>query len=82
MRMAELLERVPGLTRNEVYYYEARDYIKPKKLKVGKIFRNEFFEEDFELISLMQEYRDQGFTPRVSYEKAQQDMNKAQQRLF
>ncbi len=56
MTMHEALARVPGLTRQELYRYEARGYIKPRKHNVGRVKRNDYSADQIEFSRLIKYY--------------------------
>lgn len=70
MRTGEVLSAISeGITKEQLYYLEARGYIKPLKVRVGKIYHRDYSEEDMKLVKAIWRYLRRGYTPRVAYEK-------------
>ena len=57
MRTGEVLAKVPGLTRNDLYQWETKGMVKPEKRKAGKLKRNEYSAEDLKLIQMIHYHR-------------------------
>ena len=66
----EVLAQVPGLTYARLYYFEAKGFIRPHKVSSGKLERNDYSQDDLQLVKAMQHYCAQGFTPKVAHQKA------------
>ena len=47
-----VLKQVDGLTYDRLTYFVRAGYVKPKKIKRGSLYYNDFSEEDIELIKL------------------------------
>jgi len=82
MRTGEVLKQVEGLTKDLLYYFESKGYIKPQKIRYTILERNDYSEEDLRKIRLIWHYYSQGFRPRVAYEKAMTDYNSGQLHLW
>lgn len=76
--MADLLARCPGMTKEHVYYYEQRGYLRPIKQRHGKIERNLFTAEQLELVRTMWSYRQSGLSPREAYRRARREQSGGQ----
>ena len=70
MTTGELLAQVPGTTKDQLYYFEAKGFVRPRKVSVGKVERNDYNEEDLRLIKAICKYYQQGFPPKVAFQKA------------
>ena len=70
MTTGEVIAQVPGLTYARLYYFEAKGFIRPRKVSSGKVERNDYSEKDLQLIKALQHYSSQGFPPKVAYQKA------------
>lgn len=80
MNNREVLAHVPSLTRQELYRYAAKGYIKPKKHTVGKIERNDYSEADAKLVRSIKYHHMSGWaaerTLEQAYRLALKDMGK------
>ena len=73
MNTGELLNALGAkLPRQELYYLEAQGFIRAKKHRIGKTYRREWPEEVIPRLERYWSFREQGFTPRVAWEKAMQ----------
>jgi DNA-binding transcriptional MerR regulator len=70
MTNGEVLNSIPLLTKDILYYWEAKGYVKPRKYQRGKVEKRDYSPENFLLISTMFKYYEKGFPPKKSYEKA------------
>jgi len=52
MYVGGVLKQVDGLTYDRLSYFVRANYIKPKKIKRGSLYYNDFSEEDIKLIKL------------------------------
>ena len=68
--MAELLASCPGMTKEHVYYLEQRGYLRPIKQRHGKIERNLYTREQFQLVQAIWRHRQAGVPPREAYQRA------------
>jgi DNA-binding transcriptional MerR regulator len=66
----ELLAHVPGVTKDQLYYFEAKGFLHPRKVSAGKIERNDYTEEDLKMVKAISKYYQQGFPPKVAFQKA------------
>ena len=82
MRTGEVLQQVDGLTKDLLYYFEAKGYIQPRKVQLERIYRNEYSDDDLRKAKLIWHYYSQGFRARVAYEKAMADYGNAQPTLW
>lgn len=74
MTTGEVLNKIDGLTKDILYYWEAKGYLRPKKYQRGKVDKRDYSEEDFRLIAAIFKYYEKGFPPKKSYEKAIEEM--------
>ena len=79
MTTRELLKRLPGLSRDTLYYWERRGWILPGATKApsGVRLRREYTEEEFRKIAKIWEYYKQGLRPEKAYERASSDLKQA-----
>jgi hypothetical protein len=82
MTTGELLQQVEGLTKDLLYYFESKGYIKPRKVYYARVERNDYSEDDLRKVQLIWHYYSQGFRSRVAYEKAMADYNSGQLSLW
>ncbi len=66
----ELLAKVPPVTKDQLYYFEAKGFIRPKKVSVGKVERNDYSDDDLKMVASISKYYQQGFPPKVAFQKA------------
>jgi len=71
MRASEIVERIPRLTRDDIYNWQRQGYLSPKVVQKGKKAWREYDHKTVKLIELMAHYRAEGFSPRTAREKAQ-----------
>ena len=80
MNARDILERVPSITRSDLYRYEAKGYIKPTKKTIGRATRNDYSDRDAELARLIKYYEmtgsSEGRTLDKAYQMALADMGK------
>ena len=80
MRTDEVLAKIPGLARQDLYYWESKGMVSPKKRMVGKVRRNDYTEEDFKLIQMIHYHRLAthllDFPLKEVYRRAQEDLRK------
>jgi len=69
MRLKWVLAQLPGLTRADVQYWEARGYIRPTRIKKGRIDRRDYGTV-FEKIKIMRKLYQQGLSPEEASERA------------
>ncbi len=76
--MAEVLARCAGMKKEDVYYLEQRGYLKPVKLRQGRVERNLFTKEQVSLVSEMWRLRQEGLPPREAFRRAKQSLSSGQ----
>jgi len=71
MKSGEVINKIPGLTHNNIYYYEKIGIVVPKKIQQGayKHKRREFSQEDVRLIKEIWKYQSQGISPQFAFQK-------------
>jgi len=74
MKLAEILNKIEGLTRDKVYYFESQGFISSKRIKRGRIERREYTEEAYKKLKALWRYYEEGFPPKVAYEKAVKEL--------
>jgi len=75
LRITELA-RQTGASTDEIRYLEAKGYIQSHKAKLKQRTVRHFAEENVRIIELIIKYRRQGFTWKVAYEKARQEIDR------
>jgi DNA-binding transcriptional MerR regulator len=70
MTTGEVLNKISGLSKDVLYYWEARGYISPRKYQRGRVDKRNYSRSDFKLIAAMFRYYKQGFSPKMCYQKA------------
>ncbi len=81
MVLGEVLEKIQGIDKNTISFYEKMGYIKPKRAKVGSVKRRVYSEHDFEMIRAIWRYHRQGYTPRAAHKRALQDVERKEKEL-
>ena len=76
MTTGEVLNKINNLTRDILYYWEAKGYVKPRKYQRGRVDKRDYSERDLLLITTMFKYYEKGFPPKKSYEKAIEELGK------
>jgi len=84
MKPSEVIQRIPGLTGNNLYNWQRRGFFSAHITHKGKRTWREYDEETVHLIALMVRFCRDGFPPRIAYQKAsafngEQDKTKATQ---
>ena len=76
MNTREILKRLPGLSRDTLYYWERRGWVTPSPTDApsGERSRREYSDEAFRTIAKIWEYYQQGLRPEKAYEHALQDL--------
>jgi len=85
MTIGQVMAQIDGeIARDFIYYLENKGYIDPEKITTPsrKIQRREYSEDDVLKIRLIWGYYEQGFSPRVAYEKALAECKSKQLRLW
>jgi len=57
--------------RQELYYLESQGFLRPQKRRVGKTLKRDWPAEIIPTLRVYWELREQGFPPRVAWEKAE-----------
>lgn len=70
MRVCELVRRVEGLTRDDVVNWQRQNYFSARVVRKGRKCWREYDDETVKLITVMSQFRRQGFSPRVAHERA------------
>ena len=68
MQLKEILNRVPGLGKDLVYYLENKGYIHPRKIQKDRISRREYSKRDYEIIASVFKYYKRGYPPKIAYQ--------------
>jgi len=75
MTPKDIIERVHGLTREQLTYYAKMGYVKPRKYSRGKNEYNEFSEKDFLVIEKAFHYINNfGTTPKIAFGRARKEL--------
>lgn len=73
MNTGELLSALcVQFPRQELYYLESQGMIHPRKRRIGRTNRREWPDEIVPLLERYWTFREEGFPPRVAWEKASQ----------
>jgi DNA-binding transcriptional MerR regulator len=75
LRITELA-RQTGASTDEIRYLEAKGFVKSQKARLKQREVRHFAEENVRIIELIIKYRRQGFTWKVAYDKARQEIDK------
>ena len=70
MFAGEILDKVKGLTRDKLAYFVNAGYVKPKKVKRGTLYYNQFSEKDFLIIKCAWKYIKKHMRVRSAFERA------------
>lgn len=70
MTTRELLKKLPGLSRDTLYYWERKGWIAPK----AKGGRRHYADAEVKLIERLWHYYRQGLRPEKAYERASADL--------
>jgi len=68
MQLKEILNLIPGLTKDFVYYLEDKNYIHPRKIQKDRISRREYSRKDYEIIASIFKYYKRGYPPKIAYQ--------------
>lgn len=71
VRLKQVLSRLPGITKADLQYWEARGYIKPIRIAKQRIERRDYGPA-IEKIELMWQFYEQGLSPEDAAERAEQ----------
>jgi DNA-binding transcriptional MerR regulator len=75
LRITELA-RQTGASVDEIHYLEKKGILRSKKVKLKQRVVRQFDEEGTRTLEFIIKYRRQGFTWKVAYEKARQEIDK------
>jgi DNA-binding transcriptional MerR regulator len=82
MDAGEILAQVERLTHDKLTYFVRVGYIKPKKVKHGTLYYNEFSQQDLEIIKRAWEYITiSDMRVRAAFERARKEVEDLQLRL-
>ncbi|MBL7092221.1 MAG: MerR family transcriptional regulator [Candidatus Omnitrophica bacterium] len=76
MTTGEVLNKVQNLTKDLLYYWEARGYIQPRKYQRGRVDKRDYSEKDFQTIAVMFKYYEKGFPPKRCYQKLMEEQRR------
>ncbi|MFH1046551.1 MAG: MerR family transcriptional regulator [Candidatus Omnitrophota bacterium] len=76
MTTGEILNQIQNLTKDVLYYWEARGYIHPRKYQRGRVDKRDYSEKDFQVIMAMTRYYEKGFPPKRCYQKAMEELHR------
>ncbi len=68
MQLKEILNLIPGVGKDFVYYLENKGYIHPRKIQKDRISRREYSRRDYEIIASIFKYYKRGYPPKVAYQ--------------
>ncbi len=68
MQLKEILNLIPGLGKDFVYYLENKGYIHPRKIQKDRISRREYSRRDYEIITSIFKYYKRGYPPKIAYQ--------------
>ena len=81
MLLGEILRIIDDTDGNTVSFYDRMGYINPERVRVGKVERRIYSERDFEMIKRIWKYHKQGYSPRVAYRKALNELKETEKNL-
>jgi len=70
MTTGEVLNRIQNLTKDLLYYWEAKGYIQPRKYQRGRVDKRDYSEKDVQVIEAMFRFYEKGFPPKRCHQKA------------
>jgi len=68
MQLKEILDLIPGVGKDFVYYLEDKGYIHPRKIQKDRISRREYSRRDYEIIASVFKYYKRGYPPKIAYQ--------------
>jgi DNA-binding transcriptional MerR regulator len=74
MTTGEVLNRIKGLSKDTLYYWEASGFLEPRKYQRGRVEKRDYTQKDFQIAQVMYKYYEKGFPPKRCFEKAQQEI--------
>ena len=83
MNAGEIIAQVDdGLTHHRLTYFARVGYVKPKKVKRGSLYYNEFSQRDLQIVRRAWEYISKSdMRVRAAFERATKEYNDPQMRL-
>jgi len=82
MTPKDIIDKVSGLTRDQLAYYVRMGYVNPQKYTRGKNEYSEFSEKDLLVIEKAFHYIGKfGTTPKIAFGKAREDLKQARLRF-
>ncbi len=70
MNTRDVLAQIGSLTRQELYRYEAKGFIKPKTLVVGRVNRKEYTQGDADMARLIKYHHMSGWAAERTLDEA------------
>lgn len=74
MLLGEILNKIKDISKDTIAFYDKMGYIKPERVRVGKIERRIYSQQDFEMIAAIWRWHKQGFPPRAAHKMALQSI--------
>jgi DNA-binding Lrp family transcriptional regulator len=68
MQLKEILNQIPGVGKDFVYYLEDKGYIHPRKIQKDRISRREYSRRNYEIIASVFKYYKRGYPPKIAYQ--------------
>ena len=82
MTPKDIIEKIPGLTRDQLSYYVRMRYVNPRKYPRGKNEYSEFSGNDLLVIEKAFHYIENfGTKPKIAFEKAREDLKQPELRF-
>ena len=75
MKTSEVLKIIPGISRYNLYQLEKIGALKPKMIRVRRNDVREYSEGDVRLLRTIMKYYNQGFAPKMAYDKALEEIS-------
>ena len=76
MTTGEVLNKIANLSKDRLYYWEARGFIQPRKYQRGRVDKRDYSEKDLQMITTMFKYYEKGFPPKRCFQKAAEDLHR------
>lgn len=76
MTTGEVLNKIQNLTKDLLYYWEAKGYIQPRKYQRGRVDKRDYSEKDYQMIAAMYKYYEKGFPPKRCFQKAIEELQR------
>ena len=82
MAPKDIIEKISGLTRDQLSYYVRMGYVNPRKYTRGKNEYSEFSENDLLVIEKAFHYIENfGTKPKIAFEKAREELKQPELRF-